>query len=150
MNTRTMPRTITAKTKFDSLTFSNDRLFLKYQNEPEIEIPFANLDKIYIKKYKLNPIIEFICIAFPFLFVFMFNQYLPFGLLMMVSIVTVFSVFMVAINYKWYILYIHLYDGTSLRKKISRKLKAESFSILEKVIAEHVQYNFNKNLLGLP
>ena len=54
-----MNRTLTANTKFDSLTFSKNGLFLKYRNKPEIEIPFADLDQIYIKKHKLNPFMEF-------------------------------------------------------------------------------------------
>jgi hypothetical protein len=140
MNTGTMPRTITAKTKFDSLTFSNDGLFLKYRNEPEIEIPFANLDQIYIKKHKLNPLMEFICIAFPFLFVYMAINYLTFYIMILVSIILIIPVFMIIVNYKWYRLYVLLNDGSTFRKKIASNMKTENISIVEKVRTEYLYY----------
>jgi hypothetical protein len=47
MNTiapKALARTLSGKTKFNSLTFSRNGLLLKYRNEPEIEIPLADLD----------------------------------------------------------------------------------------------------------
>lgn len=134
--------------KFDSLKYSSNGLLLKYRNKPEIEIPFAHLEKIYIKKHKLNPFVEFVGIAFPFLLVYMSIQYLPLALMILVSLVAIFFVFMVVINLKWYQLYVCLHDGTSFRKKISLKKKTENFAILEKVRAEHVKYTFNENGLA--
>jgi len=140
-NTGAMTRTLTGNTKFDSLTFSKNGLFLKYRNEPEIEIPFVDLDQIYIKKHKLNPLMEFIGILFPFLLVFMAIQYLPFNLMILVGIVAVLPVCMSIINYKWYRLYVHLNDGTIYRKKIASELKIENISMTEKVRTEYLYYN---------
>ena len=152
MNSKTFV-TNTKKTiytpKFDSLKYSSNGLVLKYRNKPEIEIPFAHLDKIYIKKHKLNPFVEFIYIAIPFLLVYMSIQYLPFALMILVCLIAVFFVFMVVINLKWYQLYVCLHDGTSFRKKISLKKKTESFAILEKVRSEHVQYKFTEKWIGI-
>ena len=132
---------INNNTKFDSLTFSKNGLLLKYRNEQEIEIPFANLGQIYIKKHKLNPIVEFLGISFPFLFVYMAIQYLPFDLMILVSIITIISIFKCVVNYKWYRFNIQLKDGTSFKKKISLDLKTENVSILEKVRTEFIYYN---------
>lgn len=132
-----MPRNITAKTKFDSLTFSNDGLVLKYKNNEEIEIPFDNLDKIYIKRHNLNPFWELMGISIPFVFVFMAINYLPLNLMILVSIISVLSVFVGVINNKWYRLYVRLKDGTSFRKKISFELQTEHFTIIEKVRSEY-------------
>jgi hypothetical protein len=136
-----MPRNIKAKTKFDSLTFSNDGLVLKYKNNEEIEIPFANLDKIYIKRHNLNPFLELMGISIPFVFVFMAINYLPLDLMILVSIISILTVFVGVINYKWYRLYVRLKDGTSFRKKISFELKTEHFTIIEKVRREYIYYN---------
>lgn len=143
MNTITtgaMARTLTSTTKFDSLTFSKNSLFLKYRDEPEIEISFADLDQIYVKKHKLNPMLEFIGISFPFLFVFMAIQYLPFDLMILVSIISMLPVVLIIVNYKWYRLYVRLNDGTVFRKKISSDLKSENISIMEKVRTEYLYY----------
>jgi hypothetical protein len=140
MNTGTMPRNLTVNTKFDSITFSKSGLFLKYRNEPEIEIPFADLDQIYIKRHKLNPFLEFIGILFPFLFVFMAIQYLPFYLMILVSIISIIPVFIIIVNYKWYRFYVRLKDGTTFRKKIASNMKTETFSIVAKIRAEYLHY----------
>lgn len=140
-NTGAMTRNLTGNTKFDSLTFSKNGLFLKYRNEPEIEIPFADLDQIYIKKHKLNPLMEFMGISFPFLFVYMAIKYLTFDLMILVGIVAVLPVFMIIVNYKWYRLYVHHNDGTTFRKKIASDLKTENISMMEKVRTEYLYYN---------
>ena len=49
-----MDISMSSTTKFDSLTFSKNGFILKYRNKPEIEIPFAEFDKIYIKKKKIS------------------------------------------------------------------------------------------------
>ena len=43
--------------KFDHLTFSENGLLLKYRKEKEVEISFEELDKVSLKKYKLNPFV---------------------------------------------------------------------------------------------
>lgn len=142
------PKLTSNTTKFDQLTYSNNALHLQYRDQPKIEISFSDIEKIYIKKHKLNPILEFMGIAFPFMFVFMAIQYFPLNLLIFVSIISILPVFVSVINYKWYRLYVRLYDGTSFRKKISLNLKTENFSILEKVRAEYISYNYNCSALA--
>jgi hypothetical protein len=44
-----MFKNTTFTTKFDTLTFSKNGFLLKYRNEPEIEILFAELYQIYTK-----------------------------------------------------------------------------------------------------
>ena len=136
VSTRAMTRILSSTTKFDSLSFSNDGLILKCRNNQEIEIPFADLDKIYIKRHNLNPFVEFLGISIPFLFMFF-----ALNLMILVSIISILSIFFGVINYKWYRLYVRLKDGTSFRKKISFKLKTENFTIIEKVRSEFIYYN---------
>lgn len=140
ISTKPMARILSTTTKFDSLTFSSDGLILKCKNSKTIEIPFDKLDKIYIKRHNLNPFWELLGISIPFLFVFMAVNYLPLNLMILVSIISILSVFAGVINYKWYRLYVRLNDGTSFRKKISYELKSENFTILEKVRSEYLYY----------
>ena len=128
-------------TAFDQLTYSSSGLLIQYKNNPRIEISFADIDKIYIKKHKLNPALEFVAITIPFLMVVLVVQYFPSSLMIFISIIAILPVFMCVINYKWYRLYIRLNDGSSYRKKIAKDLKTESFSVLEKVRAEYLNYN---------
>jgi hypothetical protein len=93
-----------------------------------------------IKKYKLNPIIEFLCISFPFLFVFLAIQYLPFDLMVLASFIVVIPVIITVINYKWYQLNILIKDGTLFIKRVSLHKKTENFSILNKVQKEFFNY----------
>ena len=144
MNTitlRAMVKNISSTKKFDNLTFSKNGLFLIYQNELQIEISFSDVDEIYIKKYKLTPFMELICISFPFLFVFMAIQYLP-SVMILVCLFSIIPVFLSIINSKWYRFYVRLKDGTSYRKKVATNEKTKIFSIVEKIRAEHIRYNY--------
>lgn len=142
------PITLGAKTgttistaKFDRLTFSENGLLLKYRNKQEIEIPFDEIEKVYMKKHKLNPFVEFLCISIPFLFVFMAIQYLPFDLMIFVSIITVLPVLITVINYKWYRFNVHLKDGTFFSKKVRLEKKTENIITLNKIQKEFLCYN---------
>ena len=127
--------------KFDHLTFSENGLLLKYRKEKEVEISFEELDKVYLKKYKLNPFVEFLCISIPFLFVFMAIQYLPFDLVIFVSIITVLPVLITVINYKWYRFNVYLKDGTFFTKRVRMNKKMENIIILNKIQREYLNYN---------
>jgi hypothetical protein len=141
VSTRVMTRILPSTTKFDNLSFSNDGLILKYKNNEEIEIPFDNLDKIYIKRHNLNPFWELMGISIPFIFVFLAINYLPLDLMILVSIISIIPVFIIIVNYKWYRLYVRLNDGSTFRKKIASNMKTENISIVEKVRREYIYYN---------
>lgn len=142
------PKATLSNTPFDKLTYSNTSLCVQYRDNLEIAIPFADIDKIYIKKHKLNPVLEFTGIALPFVFVYLVIQYFPSNLMIFASIIGIIPVFVYLNKYKWYRFYIRLNDGTLYRKKISLSLKTESFSTLEKVRAEYISYKYNVSALS--
>lgn len=141
--TNVIAKTTTNTTKFQSLSLVENGLILKCQDKRSIEIPYAELDKVYIKKYKLNPIVEFLCIALPFVFVYVALQYLPFYLMIFVSLISVLPIFLRVLNYKWYQLFVILKDGTFFKKRVSLNKKMENFSILNKVEKEIFDYKSN-------
>ena len=136
-------KTISNTNKFQSLSLIENGLILKFQNKLSIEIPYAEVDKVYIKKYKLNPIVEFLCIALPFLFVCVALQYLPFHLMIFLSLISLIPIFLRVLNYKWYQLFVILKDGTFFRKRVSLNTKMENFAILNKVEKEIFDYKSN-------
>lgn len=133
---------IISNSKFDHLTFSEDKLTLHYNKKEQKEISFAQVDQIYIKKRKLNPIMEFIGISSPFFIIYMAMQYTSFDLIIIASFFTIPLVFISVLNYKWYRLCVRLKDGTLYSKRISLYNKTENVSIFEKVRAEYIKYKF--------
>lgn len=138
-----MARMTNHNSKFDTLLLIDNGLILKYGKKQEIKISYSELDKVYIDKYKLNPFIEFFCIAIPFLLVLISIQYLSFYLIIIVSLITIPLVFIRILNYKWYQLNICLKNGAFYRKKVSLNKKAENFFIINKIHKEFSYYNFN-------
>lgn len=131
---------INHSSKFDNMTFSENGLVLKYKNKPQREISFEDVDQIYIKKYKLHPVMKLIGIVSPFLLIYLTLQYFPFDLVIIAGLFTIVPVFMSIINYKWYRLCIRLKDGTTCRKKVPLHLKTENISVLNKVRTEYLYY----------
>lgn len=143
MNTTTI-----TNNKFDSLILVENGLILKYGKKRKKEISFSELDKIYIKSHKLNPIIEFVFILLPFLFVLLSVEYIPFDFIIFLALFTIAPVFMKVKKYKWYQLNVLMKDGTFFKKKLSSHMKTQNVSILEKVQKECLHFNFNANLLA--
>lgn len=135
--------TFACSAKFDSITIVENGLILKNGKKTERTISFSELDNIYIKSYKLNPLFEFVFILFPFLFVFLSIQFLPFEMVLIVALFTVVPVFIKAYNYRWYRLKVCLKDGTFFIKKVSLRLKGENISIVNAVKKECLYYKTN-------
>lgn len=125
--------------KFDQLTLSENGVQLKYQNKPEHEIPFANLNKLYIKKYNLHPVWELLMISLPFVLVIFTIQYLELYQVAIISIILAVLIIKTFMNFKWYRFYIVLKDGTVFYKKVPLNKKPENVSVLEKVYAKYLQ-----------
>ena len=129
--------------KFDHLTFSEDKLTLHYNIKEQKEISFAQVDQIFIKKYKIHPIVEFVWISSPFFLIFMTIQYSPYDLIIIASFFTIPPVFISVLNFKWYRLCVRLIDGTIYSKSVSLHNKTETISILEKLRTEYLNYKFH-------
>jgi len=138
-----MARITIGNSKFDHLTFSADKLTLHYKIKEPKEISFAQVDQIYIKKYKIHPILEFVGISSPFFLIYMTIQYIPFDLIIIASFFTIPPIFITVSNYKWYRLCVRLIDGTFYSKSVSLHKKSETISILEKLRAEYLNYKFH-------
>jgi len=133
-------KTTMSTNQFDSLTLVENGLILNVGTKSEKEIPFSELDKVYIKKYKLYPVFELLFILLPFMVTYMVIQYCPFDLVLIASLFTVFPVFLAVNNCTWYKLKVCLKDGTYFIKKVSLHLKSENISLVEKVQTEYYNY----------
>lgn len=134
-------------TKFDDLTVVEHGLILKNGKKKEIEIPFSELNSIYVKMYKLKPVYELAFILFPFLLIFLSIQYLELEKLMFVGFFAIVPVFAKINNFKSYALVVCLKDGTVFRKKVSLNLKGEYVSIVNTVRKEQLKHRTKINAL---
>jgi len=134
-------REIITSNQFNSLTSGENGLILNRGKKGEKEISFSELDKIYIKKNKLHPLIELLIIGLPFLLIYTILQYAPYEMLIIAAVFTIIPVFIAVHNYKWYVLKLRLKNGTSYYKIVSNHLKSESVSLMEKVYNQHLYYN---------
>jgi hypothetical protein len=130
--------------QFNTLSLVENGLILNKEKKGEKDISFSELDKIYIKKKKLHPKIELFIICLPFLLTYLILQYAPFEMLIIASAFTFFPVFIAVHKYKWYVLKLHLKDGTSFNKRVSIHLKSESVRIINVVNNEHSYYKANR------
>jgi len=130
-------------TKFDNITYSKNGLVLHFKNKDKVEIPFENLNKMYMRKFSLNPLIELFGISVPFLFVVFAIQYLDLYLIVIACILIALLIFKIVINHKWYRFYVVLKDGTAFSTRVQLNQKSENMSLLEKVYTEYLYRNFN-------
>lgn len=137
-----MARKTLGSTKFESISFSETGLVLQHRNKPEVEIPFDNLNKMYIKKYSLNPLVELLGISIPFLFVIFAIEYVDIYLLAIACILMALLITKIIMNYKWYRFYVVLKDGTAFSKRVQLNKKSENMSVVEKLYTQYLYRNF--------
>lgn len=125
---------------FNTLTLVDDGVVLSLKNNQEKEISFLELDKIYMKVYKLNPLSELGFILVPFLLIFLSVQFVTLEKVILVGVFTVIPVFIRINTYKNYSLIICLKDGTIFRKKVSLYVKGENISVVNAVRREQLNH----------
>ncbi len=118
--------------KFNNIAVQGQGLILQY-GKKEKEIPFSEIENVYIKVNKLSPIGELGFILLPFLLIFLSVQYLTLEKVMFLGLSTIIPVFVKINNYKSYGLRICLKDGTVFRKKVPLKVRSENISIVNAI-----------------
>lgn len=151
--TGTSAGTVAGGIKFDTLTIVKNGLVLKYGNKQLGSLSFSELDKIYIKVYKLNWAYNYLLLLVPFLLAFLFVEFRQLDIEMFVALVPVIPVFAKINFYKRYGLIIRLKDGTFYRKKLLRKLKSDTVDLINDVKRARLKNSENtvdSNLIGFP
>ena len=128
-----MARTITSTTKFESLTIAQNGMVLKYEKKKVSEIPFSELDKIYIKVYKLKPIYCFLFVLFPMLFAFLCFEYVKLNIEMSVALMGIIPTILKTNRFQTFGLVIMLKDGRVFKKQVSKKLKSDTVELINKL-----------------
>lgn len=136
---------MTVNTNFDTLILADDGIVLGFRNRQKREISFSELDKIYIKEYKLNPLFEFAFILFPFLIILLSLQYLTLEKTILLAALIIIPVFVKRYKYKRKVLRIILKDGTVFKKKVASKFKSENIAIVNAVKREQLNYYVKVN-----
>jgi hypothetical protein len=133
---------MSSNTKFDDLTIVEHGLILNKGKKRERKISFSELNMIYIKVYKLNPVYELGFILLPFFLIFLSVQYVTIEKVMFVGLTTVIPVFVKINTYKSYKLIICLKDGTVFKKKVFFKIIEETVSIVNAVKRQQLNHYY--------
>lgn len=128
-----MTRTISSTIKFESLTIAQNGMVLKYEKKKVSEIPFSELDKIYIKVYKLKTIYGFLFVLFPMLFAFLCFEYIKLNIEMSVALLPVIPTIVKINRFQRLSLVIVLKDGRVFKKHVSKKYKSDAVELINEV-----------------
>lgn len=134
-----------ASSTFSKLTLVEKGIVLSFKNGRTREISYSELDKIYIKVYKIKPVYEFMFILFPFLLVFLSFQFIMLEKVVFVAFFSVIPIFVKTYKYKGYGLEISLKEDTLYRKRLSLKMKSESVTLVNAVKKEQLSYYYKTN-----
>ncbi len=136
---------MTINTKFSNIAIVEQGVVLQYRKNGAREIPFSEIENIYIKVYKLRPVCELGFIVLPFFLIFLSVQYLALEKVMFLGLSTIIPVFVKINNYKSYGLRICLKDGTVFRKKVGLNVKHDHICIVNavrrKLLKHYTQIN---------
>lgn len=135
-----IPRTIMGTTKFESLTVAENGIVLKYEKNKVNEISFSELDKIYIKVYKLKPIYGILFILLPMLFAFLCFEFIKFNIEISVALLPIIPALVNVHRFKRFDLVIVLKGGSIYRKQISLKLKSDTVEVINQVKKKCLYY----------
>ena len=120
-------------TKINNITIVDQGLIVQSGKKKELEIPFSEIENVYIKVNKLRPVCELIFILLPFLIVFMAVQYFALEKVMFLGLSTIVPVFVKINNYKSFSLILCLKDGTVYRKRVPLNVKSNYVSIVSAI-----------------
>ncbi len=125
-------RTISNTTK-DSLKIVENGLMLKHGKKQVSEISFSEVEKIFIKVYKLKPIYASIAVFIPMILAFLCFESIKLNIEMFVALIPVIPAFVKTNRFKRYGLVLVLKDGSIFTKKVPLKLKSDSVELINEV-----------------
>ncbi len=131
-------------TRINDVRIVEHGLILLNGKNQEKEILFSELDKIYIKVIKFNPLYELGLILMAFALIFFAIHYVTFEKIVFLSLSSVVPFFVKANHYKSYGLRICLKDGSVFRKKIPLSVRDKNISFVSEVRRAQLNY-YNQN-----
>lgn len=132
MNGTTTRHTVARTNKFNTLTLVDHGVILKIKKKEETTILFSELDKIYIKKHKLNFLNKIGFLSIMLILLYISTLYLPIEIVLFTAIL--FILLNAKINtFKWYQLKIFLNDGTFFNIVFYAEKKYEYINLVNSV-----------------
>jgi hypothetical protein len=141
ITTRSGVKIITSTIKFDSLTLVENGTVLKYKKNKVGEISYSELQKIYIKVYKLKPIYGFMLALFPMLFAFLCFEFIKINIEISLALMLVIPTIVKSNRFQRFGLVIVLKDGSVFKKHISNKFKSDAIELINEVKRKRLNYN---------
>ena len=133
INIGAMVRNTTSTTKIEKLSLTDEGLVLQFEKKKISKIYFSELDKIYIKVYKLKPIYGFLFFLFSLLFAFLCFEDVKLNIETTVAILPVIPALVKINRFKRYGLVIVLKDGRVFKKQVAKKLKSDTVELINLV-----------------
>ena len=135
---------MSANTRINDVRIVEHGLILLNGKNEEKEILFSELDKIYIKVIKINPVYELGLILAAFALVFFSIQWVTFEKVVFLSLSSVVPFFVKTSHYKSYGLRICLKDGSVFRKKVALSAKDRNVLFVSEVRRAQLNYYNSK------
>lgn len=146
MNTTTtgvMVRTLNSSKKFDSLTISDNGIVMQFGKKTVSEISYSELEKIYIKVYKLKHIYGSILVSFPLLLAFLCFESIQLNVELYLALLPVIPAFVKINRFKRYGLVMTLKNGSVFTKKVPLRLKTDTIELINEVKRKSTHFNLH-------
>ncbi|WP_395050846.1 hypothetical protein [Flavobacterium sp.] len=120
---------------FNGISLVGDGVILKFKFREQKEIPFSDIDKIYIQANKIPAIYIFLFIIFSLIGVLLSLWFFGFELVAISPLLLFFILVVRLNNYKRYVMKINLKNGNSVIQQIPLKFKhktIEDINIIRK------------------
>ncbi len=115
---------------FNGISLVGDGVILKFKFREQKEIPFSDIDKIYIQANKIPAIYIFLFIIFSLIGVLLSLWFFGFELVV-ISPLLLFVLLVVKLNnYKRYVMKINLKNGNSVIQQIPLKFKHKTIDAI--------------------
>lgn len=141
ITTGAMDRNLTSTTNFDSLTLTNNGIVILYKKKKVSEISYSELEKIYIKIYKLKPMYGFLLVLFPILLAFLCFGYVRLNIQMSAALLPVIPTIVKINRFRRYGLVIVHTDGSVFKMRVSKKLKSDIVELINEIKTKRLNYN---------
>ncbi|QBN20441.1 hypothetical protein [Flavobacterium nackdongense] len=128
--------------QFDKQLMTENGLVVQYKKNEWNEIPFSDLDKIYIKVYQSK--LKNISILFPVLLAFLFIEYAQLDITMFMALFPVFPFFLKINYFRRFAVLVQLKNGRQYRKNFPVKKKYKHIEFIN-AVKTGVQKNAGSN-----
>lgn len=134
---------MSSKIKFENISLIENRIILSLKSKKEEVVYFSEIDKVFIKTNKMNPIYFILFILSSMVVLFLSVTNLPLDLIMLAPVLVIITGAIKLNNHKIYALKIRLKNGRLFRQEVSPELKNKTIETVNTIRQEIYSYSIN-------